>query len=124
MEQKIIKINNFQLNIFRNLLDQSLIVDNQLMLEISSSMIKSCSLSMTKSFMKLWTIPLKNLLVIPENESTDGILFPNMINKPVENIFPTFNLYILKGDLFIKFFSVHNSETVDLEFTLHTTSDD
>lgn len=132
MEQKIIKINNFRLNIFRNLLDQSLIVDNQIMLEISSEMIRSCSFSFTKSFMKLWTIPLKTLIIVPEEIDGDDFDFPGVattnvvanIAKKVESIsFPKFNLYILKGDLFKKFMSVHNTDMVDLEFTLHNIND-
>lgn len=130
MEQKTIKINNFRLNIFRNLLDQSLIVDNQIMLEISSEMIKSCSFSFTKSFMKLWTIPLKTLIIVPE-ELGDEFEFPGVATGVVANIvkkvetmsFPKFNLYILKGDLFKKFMSVHNTDMVDLEFTLHNVND-
>ena len=73
MEDKItIKISNFKLNIFRNLLEQSLIVDNQLMLEFNPEMIKACSFSNTKSFMKLWTIPLNNLIInVDEKDSIE-----------------------------------------------------
>ena len=117
MEQntKIIKINNFRLNIFRKLLEQSLIVDNQLMLEFSDTIIRACSFSSTRSFMKLWTIPLNNLI---NSESKSNVIELDVV--PVEKIsFPVFNFYILKGDLFHKYLSVHNTDMVDLEFVLH-----
>ena len=77
MEQQIIKIPNFKLNVFRNLLEQSLIVNNQLMLEFSPDIVKSCSFSLTNSFMKLWTAPLKNLLFVeqPNNDIDSPDLF-------------------------------------------------
>ncbi len=117
MEDKLsIKISNFKLNVFRNLLEQSLITNNQLMLEFSSEMIKSCSFSNTKSFMKLWTIPLNNLIIADEKD--ENIL--SIVPKEKEVLkFPDFNFYILKGDLFRKYLSVHNTDTVDLEFILH-----
>lgn len=102
-----IKIKNFKLNVFRTLMEQSLIVDNQLMFEFTPEMVRSCSFSNTKSFMKLWGAPLEIFI------------------KPDENFketykFEPFNMYILKGDLFRKFLSVHTSETVDLTFNLIT----
>ncbi len=115
MDGKTIKITNFKLNIFRNLLEQSLIVDNQLMLEFTDEIIKSASFSSTRSFIKLWTIPLVNLLA---GETKENVLELDVI--PKEKIhFPTFNFYILKGDLFNRYLSVHNTDTVDLEFVLH-----
>ena len=110
-----IKIENFKLNVFRNLLEQSLIVDNQLMFEISKEMIRSCSFSTTKSFIKLWLIPINELILKPESNEANLFLDEP---KQKEFDFPTFNMYILKGDLFKKFLSVHTSDTVDLEFTL------
>lgn len=113
-----IKISNFKLNIFRNLLEQSLIVDNQLMLEISPEMIKSGTFSSTMSFIKLWIIPLENLI---NNETNENEL--EIAKKVSKQNFPTFNFYILKGDLFKKYLSVHNSDTVDLEFILQKNKD-
>jgi len=121
MEQKIISIKNFRLNVFRNLLDQALIVDNQIMLEFSPEIIKSCSFSITKSFMKLWTIPTKSLIIVPEDTGIE--LFASVGVVKDELTFPKFNLYILKGDLFKKFMSVHNTDMVDLEFTIHNIND-
>jgi hypothetical protein len=111
-----IKIKNFKLNVFRNLLEQSLIVDNQLMFEWTPEMVRSCSFSTTKSFIKLWLIPLQMLIVKPEKEET-AELFPEQ-NKDEKLEFPTFNMYILKGDLFKKFLSVHTSDMVDLTFMI------
>lgn len=105
--QKTIVFKNFKLNVFRNLMEQSLIVDNQLMFEISQNNIRSCSFSPTKSSIKLWT-SIWDGLIHNEDELSD-------INLPS---FETFNMYILKGDLFKKFLSVHTSETVDLSFNV------
>jgi len=124
MEQTSFKISNFKLNIFRNLLEQSLIVDNQLMLEFNTEMIKSCSFSNTKSLIKLWTIPLKSLIVLPDNINDDLTLDLND-ETPENDIydFPEFNFYILRGDLFKKFLSVHNTDMVDIEFSLRKIND-
>lgn len=111
-----IQIKNFKLGVFKNLMEQALIVDNQLMFEIGKDMIRSCSFSTTKSFMKLWTIPFETLIQKPEadgNEIESLDVIPN-----VEYDFPTFNMYILKGDLFKKFLSVQSADTADLIFTI------
>ena len=118
MESIIIKIPNFKLNIFQNLLKQSLLVDKQLMLEITPYMVKSCSFSPTKSFMKLWTTPLTNLIVKPEViYSAESMVLESENNDVVFDFVP-FNFYVLKGDLFSKYMSVHISDTVDLEFNI------
>ena len=113
-ESKTIKISNFRLNVFRKLLEQSLIVDNQLMLEFSDTIIRACSFSSTRSFMKLWVIPIMNLI---NNDKDVEVIELDVIPKEKLN-FPTFNFYILKGDLFQKYLSVHNTEMVDLDFIL------
>lgn len=117
MSQQIVKISNFKLNIFRNLLEQSLMVNNQLMLEIGPDMIKSCSFSMTKSFVKLWTIPLGNLIAKPD-VSENELKLEGVVEDTQELNFETFNFYILKGDLFKKYLSVHNADMVNLEFII------
>lgn len=109
-----VKIKNFKLNVFRSLIEQSLIVDSQLIFEVSTDFVRSCSFSSTKSFMKLWTIPFESLISKPE-KSEEAELFPE---KEEKLEFPTFNMYILKGDLFKKFLSVHTSDTVDLTFNI------
>lgn len=113
---KIVVLKNFKLNVFENLLKQSLKVNEQFMLEISPEIIKSCSFSVTKALMKLWTIPLKNLIAIPTNDDIEQIT-----DKPkeveIEN-FETFNFYFLKGSLFLNYLKAHSSDVVDLKFTI------
>lgn len=109
-----IHIKNFRLNVFKNLMEQALIVDNQLMFEINKDMIRSCSFSETKSFIKLWMVPFKSLIVAPEKPEVESL---DDIDEQVLD-FPTFDMYILKGELFKKFLSVHSSDTVDLTFNL------
>jgi hypothetical protein len=109
-------IKNFKLNLFKNLLKQTLITDNQLMFEFSNDMIKSCAFSETKSFMKYIAIPFKSLIETKEDEGDD--LFEEK-TKPVENLITKpFNFYVLKGDIFLKNLTVHNSDIVDIEITV------
>lgn len=118
---KIIKVNNFNLNLFGNLLNQSLSVTPQLMLEFRDNMVKSCSFSSTKSLVKLWTIPVSNFIVKPQNldeplELLDG---PTTEEEPENNIITeNFNFYILKGDMFKKFIHVFNQSSANIEFTI------
>jgi hypothetical protein len=107
-----IKIKNFNLAVFSRFLNQSLIVNTQIMMEVRDGFMRSCSFSETKSFVKLWTVPLENLIVVPEDQK-------EMFEKSEERAnFKSydFNFYILRGDIFKKFISVHNQEKVDLEF--------
>ena len=115
-----IKIKNFRLNVFKNLLEQSLIVDSQLMFEISPEMIRSCSFSQTKSFIKLWMIPFTNLIYKPEKKETSDVIDldePEVVEEEIPD-FEKFNMYILKGELFKKFLSVYTSDTVDIIFNI------
>lgn len=118
---KTIKIDNFNLNLFGNLLNQSLTVTPQLMLEFRDNMIKSCSFSSTKSLVKLWTIPVSSFIVSekPTNQTsiTDLDDFTEDIVKN-STIDENFNFYILKGDLFKKYIGVFNQTSVNLEFTI------
>ena len=113
---KTIKISNFDLSKFGNLLNQSLMVTPQLMIEINDGMIKSCSFSQTKSFIKLWTIPMDSLIIKPVVDNTIE-MFENLVVETKLDL-ENFNFYILKGDLFKRFITVHNQTKVDLEFSL------
>lgn len=100
MEEIIVKIPKVKFSVFTNLLEQSLLVTNQLMLQFDKNMIKSCSFSVTRSFIKLWTI-----------KTTD------LISEDVElSDFEPFNFYVLRGDSFKKEIQAHTSAEVDLEF--------
>lgn len=111
-----VTILNFNLGMFRTLLDQSLIVNTQIMIEFNKELVKSCSFSQTKSFMKLWTIPMKSF--IGKSEDGSGAICLDDIEETTLPAIPVFNFYILKGDLFRNYLSVHNSELVTLEFQL------
>lgn len=117
---KIIKVDNFNLNLFGNLLNQSLSVTPQLMLEFRDNMIKSCSFSSTKSLVKLWTIPINNFIVKEKISDKNAL---ELLDNPIEelksfDLGANFNFYILKGDLFKKYISVFNQTSVNLEFTI------
>ncbi len=120
--QKTIKFENFKLNVFKSLMEQSLMVDDQLMLNVNKEIFKSCSFSTTKTFIKLWSIPLKSLLIKPEIE--EGIIdFDEKPEKVEELDFKPFDFYILRGDLFKKFLTVFDSDVVDIEFTVQFEND-
>jgi hypothetical protein len=109
-----IKIQNFNLAAFSRLLNQSLLVTNQIMMEFKDGLLKSCSFSATKSFIKLWTIPVEQLIVIEESQKE--LFDMEAAKRGFAEL--NFNFYILKGDLFKKFISVHNQESVDIEFSI------
>lgn len=111
------QLKNFNLALFGNLLNQSLRVTPQLMLEFNNNMLKSCSFSQTKSLIKLWTIPAENLLINEENIVDVNDLSTITENKKIE--IPEFNFYILRGDLFKNYMSVFSvTNSVDLTFNL------
>lgn len=123
MANQTYKFNNFDLNLFSNLLNESLQVTNQLMLEFKDNMIKSASFSSTKSLIKLWVIPLNKMIytksdnAISENQ---GILDLDVESKAPDFSKFNFNFYILKGDLFSKYISVFSKdEGVSLEFLVN-----
>lgn len=123
---KTIKIDNFNLHLFGNLLNQALTVTPQLMLEFKDEMVKSCSFSGTKSLVKLWAMPISNFIVDNTKNQIDPVIdldggSPDIIES-IKDITPiitdTFNFYILKGDLFKKYISVFNQTSVNLEITI------
>ena len=131
MEQKTVSIKNFDLNVLKHLLSQSLIVDTQLMLEFAGDLVKAVSFSPSKSLLKLWTIPFNCLIKYPDSKiipSVDEVIpgfesEDEKAKKAIEDFnqldnIPKFNFYVLKGDLFQKYLSVHNKEIVDVEFKL------
>jgi len=120
-----VTIKNFNLNLFGNLLNQSLSVTPQLMLEFNNGLLKSCSFSQTKSLIKLWTIPYQKLIYIKPNENDiENILDENQLSLLEEELstlmeeLPTFNFYILNGVNFKNYLSVFGGDSVNLTFNL------
>lgn len=111
-----VTIKNFNLNVFKHLLDQSLAVDTQLMLEFSDTEIKACSFSGSKSFIKLWVIPTSKLLIVNEAVLTPDLFDPIVTEQPLK--FKAFNFLVLKGDSLRKYFDVYNNDAVDLSFNV------
>nr|DAK62355.1 MAG TPA: hypothetical protein [Caudoviricetes sp.] len=92
-------INNFNLSLLKRLLKQSLIVNEQIMIEISDSMMKSVSFSGTKSLIKIWQLPIESFVDIEAESEVDKSTY-------IQNYDGKFNLYILKGSLFLKYLDV------------------
>lgn len=92
-------INNFNLSLLKRLLKQSLIVNEQIMIEISDSMMKSVSFSGTKSLIKIWQLPIESFVDIEAESEVDKSTY-------IKNYDGKFNLYILKGSLFLKYLDV------------------
>lgn len=116
---KIVKLENFRIDGFRNLLEQNLMVNNQLMLEFSKDMIKSCSFSASSTMMKLWSAPLVNFISKQKDEEKEPILnlddLDNIVEKEQKFDFEKFNFYVLKGDYFKRFLSVFHGKSADVE---------
>lgn len=123
-QNNVVKIHNFNLNIFRQLLKQTLMVNNQIMIEFGSEFIRSCALSPQKVFMKVWTIPTASFIGSKDEVDENGVLDLDKEEEQVDlSYLPVFNFYVLKGDLFKNYLSVHNTDLVDLEFTLEEGTD-
>lgn len=119
---KIVKLENFRIDGFRNLLEQNLMVNNQLMMEFTPDMIKSCSFSASETMMKLWSAPLVNFIK-KEKEEKDKVLNLDDLDKVIDEEpkfdFERFNFYVLKGDYFKKFLSVFHGKTADVEICVN-----
>lgn len=117
-EKQIVKIPNFNLAIFRQLLKQNLMVNDQIMIEFNKDFVRSCAISPKKTLMKLWMLPTKLFIVDEEKKDENGVIqMDDTVNvDEIVNNIPKFNFYILRGDLFKNYLIVHNSGTVDLEF--------
>lgn len=106
-------INNFNLSLLKRLLKQSLIVNEQIMIEISDSMMKSVSFSGTKSLIKIWQLPIESFVDIEAESEVDKSTY-------IQNYDGKFNLYILKGSLFLKYLDVFSMKnpcklTIDID---------
>ena len=97
-------INNFNLSLLKRLLKQSLIVNEQIMIEISDSMMKSVSFSGTKSLIKIWQLPIESFVDIETDSQSEKL-------SHIKNYGGKFNLYILKGSLFLKYLDVFSMKT-------------
>lgn len=97
-------INNFNLSLLKRLLKQSLIVNEQIMIEISDSMMKSVSFSGTKSLIKIWQLPIESFVDIETDSQSEKL-------SHIQNYDGKFNLYILKGSLFLKYLDVFSMKS-------------
>ncbi len=86
-----IKIENFNLSLFKQLINESLNTNTQLMLEIGSDFIKSLSITPTNTLMKIAYSPFGDFC----NENQ-----PTIQNK--------FNLYVLVGSNFKKYLDIYS----------------
>lgn len=108
-----VTIKNFDLAKFTTLLSQAISVTPQLMLEVDKGIIKSASFSHTKSLIKLFAIPIDDLIAVEQDE--EG----NPVSKEKQNFDGIlFDFYILKGDSFRNYLSVFGDEPVDITFEL------
>jgi hypothetical protein len=123
----IVTIPNFKLDIFQSLIEQALVVGEELIMEFSPDMVRSITYTQTKSFMKLWIINMSELIETPKSDgqlvipTLDDVIDGKDPKSKVELDFPVFDFYILKGSLIRKFFKVHTSNIVEIQFTLTKT---
>lgn len=57
-----LRINNFNLGAFRSLIEESMIVNNQLIMSLSSDDAKCCAMSVDRTLLKMWSVPLSQLI--------------------------------------------------------------
>lgn len=127
-ENIVFEIKNFNLAAFKKLIEQSLNVDKQLILEFSNEFIRGASLSASKTFIKFWTIPITKMIVVEdeepvENEITEVVdLTPKTKKVPEISFTEPFDFYVDRGEIFKKFMSIYNKIAVDVRFTCIRTS--
>lgn len=116
-EEKLI-FENFKISMFKTLLEQNLMVDNQLMIEFADDMIKSCSISSSETLMKLWVAEFTSMIGVDKPDEIMDLddVFDSKI--PANISFEPFNIYILKGDAFNRYLSVFSGDYCTLEFTI------
>lgn len=117
-QTKTIKINNFNLGLFTNLLEESLKVTPQLMLEFRDNMVKSCSFSLTKTLIKLWTSPISKFIQTKNTDDLDGSNTALALDAVPFTLDENFNFYVLKGDIFLKYLGVFDKHSVNIEIFL------
>lgn len=119
-----VSIPNFNLQLFERLLNQSVMVSSELVLEIKQQMLKSSSTSPAKSLIKIWAIPLTHLFIKNENENQQ-LLFDEQKNNDILSKLIDFSFFVMKGDVFIKHLSVFNSSIpVTISFDISEAFDD
>jgi hypothetical protein len=118
-------INNFNLSTLKRLLKQSLIVNEQIMMEFDDTMIKSVSFSPTKSLIKIWQTSIESFVSV-NNENKELLEDNEVVDKSsyIFNLDGRFNLYILKGSLFLKYLDVFSMRTpckltIDVDVNTH-----
>jgi hypothetical protein len=85
-----LKISNFNLTLFKKLIEESMIVNNQLIIEVSSKDVKCCSLSHDKTLLKMWTLPLEQLIETPQIKAPKLSKMPSAAEiAEFDNIFNT-----------------------------------
>lgn len=117
MNNRIVKIENFNIAAFRGFLDQNLMVNNEVIINFDKEMIKSVAITSSETCMKLWTVFMEGMLISAEDNQTimDFDIEPE---KPKVDNFDPFNVYVLKGDSFKRYLSVYAPKPVTLEFNV------
>lgn len=107
-------IKNFDLKLFKSLIEQNLLVQNEISINFGPEVVKSYAFTSSKSLMKIWTVSTKSL--IKESEEGGVIDFDDddLTPKSTELEFEPFDFYVLKGDMFKKYLSIFNDEPVTM----------
>ena len=98
-----VTIKNFNLSLFKQLINESLSTHNHIMLEVDSNFIKSLSLTASNTLMKICYTKTNSL--VKGIESVEG--------------FDMFNLFVMEGNNFEKYLKLYSElEQVNVTFTL------
>lgn len=106
-------IKNFDLKLFKSLIEQNLLAQNEISINFGPEEIKSCAFTSSRSFMKIWTVSTKTLIKDSDQEIID-FDDDDLSPKEKELNFKPFDMYVLKGDYFKKYLSIFNDEPVTM----------
>lgn len=113
MTTEKIKFNNFNIKLFSSLLNQNLAVDPQITIKFTPDFVKSTSISISATLVKMWTVKTSSFITLPKVDA-DIIDLDEENNQPDVPKFEPFNFYVFLGQTFKNYLSVYGSDTVNL----------
>jgi hypothetical protein len=113
-----VKIENFRLGMLLDILRESLIVDNHILLNFSKGNIKCISQTTAKTLTKYIEVDLDKFIALKEPLTGSGVI--DLDSEPVKPVFDfePFDVYFLNGQALRKFLGVFGNDLINLEFSI------
>ena len=126
------KITNVNLRKFEKIINTSLMVRNNLMLEFSEQFVRSCALNSSSSIMKLFTVEIEKISMTAEEltPKKEEIILATQITLDStpdknNNISGLFDFYLLRGEILKNNFGIFDqNKPVDIEFDVIQAEDE